>query len=582
MPVVKNFDFNAAPPPQAPDASSVVIERVTTMDNRRNAFDHHGDQGHEPLHGGVGLYVWLFVIAGVLARLMLAALGPGTDPTLVMTPDVTHHLALADTLIDHHAFGLPLTDADVVTPTLNPAFTLEQAGHNFEQLRRIQGETGGVFPQGIKPQASTLPGVPAILAALTLAGIPLNALILAQCVIGGLLAWPAFIAVGGAIKRRAPAMLAAALLALHPAMITAALTPDGTLWVTVALVLGLLTLTQTFTSSALRAAAGGMLVGLAALIQPWVFFAAPAFALFRILQKRSAASWGMAAAFVLVAAMPPAAWMYRNHMIGVGIVMTTDARIDRALGIPANLATQDADGPHHRDRPAAIAALWDAFAQQAEQEKETATTTATLARFARSHWFTQPAATLRYAAARAKTLAFDHSAETLLPSMGLTYQPAGTLAGLIGEATTPDTPDPVARWITEVWIALNLALAAAAVVGLVVSIVRRNFAIVALVLGVSVMWLVFTPSTLGEAARLPLIIVQAVAITAMWMPAAPKRIKAPKQKAGDFAAIVPDAGFTIGPRDRVAGSAPPLSTDTANTPDAQTADTPEPVGRRPI
>ena len=89
--------------------------------------------------------------------------------------------------------------------------------------------------------------------------------------------------------------------------------------------------------------------------------------------------------------------------------------------------------------------------------------------------------------------------------------------------------------------------------GVVVCAVRRNFAVVLLVLGVGVAWLVFTPSWIGEEARLPIFVIQAVAITALWMPAPPKKAKAPKHKVGDFDFAVPEAGFVIGPRGSAEG-----------------------------
>ncbi len=552
MPVVKNFDFDkhTAPPPKAPAAP---IERVTMMEGRDSAFDRP-EPIDEGVHAGVGLYVWLFIIAGVVLRLMLAALGPATDPTLIVTDRVAYQQALAETMVDHHTFGRPLIEADVVTPTFDTPHTLDEAALRVEQLRRVRGETAGVYTEGIKPESAAMPGIPALLAAFTLTGLPLNVLVLVQCVIGGLLAWPAFIAVGGIVKARAPAALAAALVALHPAMVTASLTLDGTLWVATAVILALLAITPLINDSALRAAGGGFALGLASLIQPWTLFAAPVIVMWRVLFKRNASSFALAGFFLAASAAPPAAWMYRNAGFDAGWVLTTDARVDRAFGVPAAMKVHDPGSDLRNDRPAAIASLWDEFTTQAKEAgKQGETTTQTLRSFALSQAFGEPVQAARYLSVRARTLLLDHSAESLLPAMGLTYESSGYLAGLIGEATNTAEPDPVARWITEAWIGLNLVVLAAAVMGVVVCAVRRNVAVVLLVLGVGAAWLVFAPSWIGEEARLPIFVIQAVAITALWMPAPPKKVKAPKHKVGDFDFAVPEAGFVIGPRGAAEG-----------------------------
>ncbi len=575
MPVVKNLDLEAT------TEQTESVARVTMPGLSKTTFD----KGTEPLDepgSGTGLYLVVIVLAAIALRVFLAMLGPGMEPDLALDAAAQHHQQLGEALVDHQRFALPVDElsATFQARAEGPPHTVAEAAARFNRLQEQRGEVDAVFADGLRPETRALPGMPTLMSLFALTGLPLTILILAQCVVGGLLAWPAYLVVSGMLKQRTAALLVAVLVAAHPGMIAAALTLDGTIWVCTLVVLALVPIAQTWFTSGIGLCGGGLALGLASLFQPWVVLIAPFVAAWRAWRERSLGTAGWCAVLVVAAAVPPGAWAFRNYQLGRGLTLTTDARVDLAFGIPAEIAATDSAGEFLHDRPAAVAAAWTDFTQ-ALAESDDAHAAPVLYAFARDRTLGDPIGYLRYQTRHARNLTLDHSAELILPRMGIPYETSGVLAGLIGQSTSVEARDPVARWITEVWIGLNLALLAGMVVGVTFGLVRRQFAIVATVIGVGVVWLVFTPSWAGETSRLPLLLIQGLTIGIAAMPAAPKKPK--KAKIGDFDAVVPDAGFTIGPRSDGHDPLQPAATGPGGPSFGFSgSDDDEPTGGRPI
>ncbi|MEM7576946.1 MAG: hypothetical protein AAF328_05660 [Planctomycetota bacterium] len=603
MPVVKNHEFTNHPNPAASTRATAHGEIEAT--SAEQALDPRGhgrllqpmtgamDKADQPglsslpdghaVVGGVGLYLGLIVGAAIVLRVLLASLGPAAQPELAMVDAVEHQRALGEAVIDGQGFGLPAEHpaapaAAVATldfDKLAPG-DLAEAHHALDTLRRLRGEASAP-PQAAGqpiPETKVLPGMPAVLGVYALMGLPMSWLIFAQCVLGGLLVFPAYAAARNLTQLPGASLVVALVVALHPGLITASLTLDGTLWAALLVVLGAAGITWLYSDRPWLPTLGGLGIGGAALIQPWAWIVAPALIWWRLSKQRDFAGVGLAALVLLAATAVPAAWIARNHQLGAGLVLSTESRIDRAFGVPAHIAALDPDGAFRNDRPAAIAAGWDAFVQRLDPQSNeakpqllnpfgtgrptappptfaaTADTLAALRGHTLDAWTDQPAGLARYLLRHTGHVMLAPSTDTLLPHLGVPYERAGFLTNLIGRGAPYESSDAVARWTTEAWIGINALLLAASLLGLLFVAVRRQWGLLGLLVISSGGLLGMTPTDAGEASRMSLLFVQGVAIAAVVIPPAPRRVKPrkTKTKVGDFSAAAPDGGFTIGLR----------------------------------
>ncbi|MEM1445028.1 MAG: hypothetical protein AAGF84_03165 [Planctomycetota bacterium] len=593
VPVVKHHEFTNKPTASTKDTAHGAIEALSE--------DHRLDpQGHgrllQPINGamdkadqrpeggtfggGVGLYLGLIVGAAIVLRILLASLGPAAQPELAMLDSVEYQLALGEAIIDGQGFALPAEHpaapaAAVATldfDKLAPG-DLTEAHHALETLRGLRGETTAPLAGQPIPETKVLPGMPAVLGAYALTGLPLSWLVLLQCVLGGVMVIPAYAAARNLTNLPFASLVVALLVALHPGLITASLTLDGTVWAALLVVLGAASISWLYSDRPWLPTLGGLGIGGAALIQPWAWLAAPALVWWRLTKQRDLAGVGIAVFVLLGATVAPAAWVYRNQHIGAGTVLSSESRIDRAFGVPAHIAAHDPEGEFRNDRPAAIAAGWDAFVQRLDPQSQegkpqllnpfgtgrptappptfeaTADTLTALRGHTLDAWVQDPAGFARYALHRTSQLMLAPSTDALLPHLGVPYERAGYLTNLIGRGAPYESADPITRWTTEVWIGLNALLFGAAGLGVLFVALRRQWGLLGLLLLVAGGLLLLTPTQAGEASRIPLLFVQGVAIAAIVIPPAPRRVK-PKKKAkvGDFTAAAPDGGFTIGLR----------------------------------
>ncbi len=580
MPVVKHHEFTNKP--KSPGGASPEFE-PTSAQHKLDPRGHgrllqtmNGAMDRPPelaAGNGLGLYVGLLVGAAIVLRVLLASLGPSAQPELALTETVEHHLALGESLIEGRGFALPAEHPAAPTTSLATLDAeklaprdLAQAHHAFETVRRLRGEVA-VPPAGAAvPETRELPGVPALLGAYAFLGLPISGLILVQCLVGGLLVAPAYFAARHLTQLPVASLAAAVVVALHPGLITASLTLDGTVWAVALVVLGAASIAWLYSDRPWTPALGALGIGVATLIQPWAWLAAPALAWWRLSKQRDLAGVGLAALVLLVATAVPAAWVLRNHHVGAGPVLSSQARIDRAFGVPAQIAVLQPDGAFRNDPPAAIAEHWDAFIHRLEHPDtaeilgnpygpavavKPASTVDTLAAL-RSHtwsaWFDEPVGLARYGLRHASQLFLAPSTEALLPHLGVPYERAGLLTNLIGRGGPYQSKDPITRWTTEAWIGLNALLLGAAILGLLLTIVRRQWGLVGLIGIAGVGLLLLTPTDAGESSRLPFMLLQGVAIAAIAIPSAPRRVRKPRAKVGDFTAAAPEGGFTIGLR----------------------------------
>ncbi|MEM8782309.1 MAG: hypothetical protein AAGE65_05565 [Planctomycetota bacterium] len=592
MPVVKHHEFTNKPTAAATPGSDIEpVSPDHTLDPRGHgrllqpmagALDKANAASDGPAPGGgVGLYLCLLVGAAVVLRLLLASLGPAAQPELALVDSVEHHLALGEAIIDGQGFALPpehpaapaaavaTLDFDKLAPG-----DLTEAHHALETLRRLRGETAASPAGEPIPETRVLPGMPAVLGVYALLGLSLSWLVLFQCLVGGLLVYPAYVAARNLTQLPTASLAAAVVVALHPGLITASLTLDGTLWVAVLVVLGAAAISWLFSDRPWLPALGALGIGAAALIQPWAWLAAPALAWWRLSKQRDLAGAGLAALVLIVASAAPAAWMFRNHHVGAGVVLSTDARIDRAFGVPAHIAALNPRGEFRNDRPAGIADGWDRFVQRLEEgssetrpqlvnpfgpgraaappptPEQATDTLAALRAHTLAGWLDAPAGFARYALRHAGQVMLAPSTDALLPHLGVPYERAGYLTNLIGRGAPYGSTDPITRWTTEAWIGLNAALLAAAGLGLLFVAVRRQWGLLGLLAIAAGGLLLLTPTDAGESARLPMLVLQGVAIAAIVIPPAPRRVRPrkPKAKVGDFTAAAPEGGFTIGLR----------------------------------
>lgn len=586
MPVVKDLDLSSQLGLNKP-------EKTLTLGTGRTAPGPVLDNPNAGAQESVALYVWLLVMAGVLVRVMLAFLGPATDPGLAFTDTTEAQVALGETLVDSRTFGTPLqttllpglVDPAWKLPTPEIPGTVDQAGRRIAQVRAQRGEADAVFAGGIRPETDQMPGYPLVLGLTSLTGVSWMWLVLGQCVVGGLLAYPAYAVAANIFDRRAPAVISAAVVALHPAMLTGPLALSQDFLVTALVLLGLAGITKIKHSNSITVGFGGLAIGLAALCQPWAVLVAPVGAAWRMVKQRSADGTTAALLFVVVASLPMVGWVYRNHQLGVGFVANTAAGVDRAFGVPSRMAALDSDSEFTNNQPAAVAALWGDFttelAQKVQSGEEPDTLVAVRA-FGWSQIADHPLAYVNYLLDKTKRLALGHSTERLYDRLGLDYAPAGFMATMLGEPTGKPSDDPVTMYMINAWVGLNALLAAGMLLGFAVSIVKRRWGVIFFATALWAVWLVATPSDVGEQHRLPIMVAQALLLGAWWLPSRPRRVKKKiKHKAGDFSMPVDDAGFTIGPRS-VPADGPRKLAFKLDTPAAEAGQTPEPATGRPI
>jgi len=184
------------------------------------------------------------------------------------------------------------------------------------------------LPERERPGPETLrtPGYPLFLAAILALGLPLEAAVWIQHLLGVALAAAVFLFADLVLRRRAAAVIAALLVGTQPAILLVAHDYMAELLFTAVVAAALFCAYRALRGGAgAWAAAAGLLTGVAALIRPIALVWFVPLAVFMIVRERR-----RAAAFLVAALVLPLAWAARNYA-AVGVATVSSVSGEEAL-----------------------------------------------------------------------------------------------------------------------------------------------------------------------------------------------------------------------------------------------------------
>lgn len=467
------------------------------------------------------MWLLLIVLVAVALRLLVLTLGPASDIQRAIYPDSARYLELANNLIQRGGFGLEAETSGLVHVPL-------------AQLRRELGQLEPITPQGLRPEVFRTPGYPAMIALIQWLGLPLQALLVVQCLISAASALLVYGIARVILKSQGAALLAAAIAAVHPADVIA---PASILSETLAIGLMLLGLWLAVDLSSRHVHAswiGGLMLGLATLVRPIAIAVGPIVALWMVLTDRRLKTLGMALVLLAASLAPPAIWMARNHHVGFGYRLSSVPHINGLFYTVAYMRITEAGGDHVQDWPATVDTLMQELRSQATADEDVFDT---MQRMTRSQITAQP---LLYAQVMGRSVVkffTDHSVNGFFQQMGLPYHPTGLRDRLLnGEVSLTGmfdlAPDALALVLALGWAGLNVLLSLGALIGAVLLVVRRNWRPLLFLAGLMAYFVFATQANGLERFRLPVLGVEAMLLAAIFVPGPPrpKKIHKPKKR----------------------------------------------------
>ncbi|WP_432797348.1 glycosyltransferase family 39 protein [Poriferisphaera sp. WC338] len=461
------------------------------------------------------------IFIAITARLLFFALGPATHTERALYPDSYRYIELSENLATTGTFALAEENSGLVHVPL-------------AKLRKDIGQFESPNKHTLYPEIFRTPGYPIFLAAFRYLHLPFSVVLLIQCLLAVISVALIYLTAYSFFKSIPVASLAAVLIAIHPADIIA---PSSLLSETLFTTL-LLTSIFLVTRPANKSIAGmifaGFALGLSVLVRPISIALAPAFALWLIVTRRNFKSLACAAVLILTTAAPISLWMYRNHSIGFGYRISSVPYINSYFYTSNYMTINEAGGDYGSDWAKNITpqhtALKEAQTQNPNQDVFT-----TMQTMSMDHIKEKPAV---YASVLSRSFFkffTDHSMPGLYTQLGLEYTPSNLLSRFKQkDFSLSALPDPAAAIIALSWFIFNAILLMATVIGLLMMLIRRQWAPLLLLGGTLCYFMLATQATGLERFRLPVMGIQMIIIAAMFVPAPPKpEKKQPKQSIKD-------------------------------------------------
>jgi 4-amino-4-deoxy-L-arabinose transferase-like glycosyltransferase len=419
-------------------------------------------------------------------RLTAFAFGPWQDPGRALRPDSKRYVLLAHNLLEFKTLGK--TDEDGL---MHQAVARLRAGNGTEPRRDANG---------LMPEAFRTPGYPVFLAATFSVYNDIRAVILLQCLSGGVATvLVVYVACGLGLKRRS-ALVAGFLWAVHPALVmfdnlilTESLFNFGAL---VALALACRT---SRTGGSLLS---GLVVGLNALVRPLGLVYLPA--VLAAGWGRQPRRWLAAACLVIVAVVPSVLWAGRNRSMGEGFHVSTVGDLNLLFYSAAYTAAESRHEDWFDTWPNLVKEQEAELAQRLQPGEDVVNAAR---RLALSEMAARPGIAAKVHAKSQVKLLVDHSGRDFALLLDQPYKETGLFSRLVlGGDQQKEGASTLQLAAVGAWTLLNAVVALAAAVGLVVTLFRRDWRLFFVCLPTIFLFMAATGAVGLERFRLPMMV----------------------------------------------------------------------------
>lgn len=457
--------------------------------------------------------LWLAVLlaAALGLRLLIFALGPMGDISLAMDEQSQRYIALASHLAHDQTFAIG-ADAD------------EGLASRVNQMRIDAGELNPTPGSGLLPETYRTPGYPFFLALFEWTGLGGQAVLVTQCILGAICVLLVYRLTLALLDSPRAALIAAAIMAMHPACVAATnvMMPD-VLWLTLMLA-GLWMIVSSDKNPTSSLLIGGLLMGLAALVQPYALVLLTLIAAWLCLSRRTLQVVAASVVMLIAAAIPVGAWMGRNYFIGFGPHLSSQPVIDRYFHTLADMR-------HEAGEDASLDAL---AAEVTEARGDGESVLGAMDRLTTASIDQQSGLYLATLKRNALHLFTDHSLEAVYRQLGITYDTLSVQQQILANGFSwrdyTGTNDDVTLGAALAWTVLNAALVLMAVIGLTVMLVRGKWFAALLLVGLMGFMIVDLHSGLYGRPQLVALAFEAALVAGVLVQGRPKKVKVKKTR----------------------------------------------------
>jgi len=455
-------------------------------------------------------FAWVLTIAVVAAflRLGLLLFGPMNDVSWSYTNQSPRDVALAQSIAEHNSFGL----------------AEEPAGTVHKQVVLLRERLGQIEPtnaHGLTPETYRMPGYPLVLATIQRMGLPEYAALAAQAIMVSLAAMLAFVVGWKLLGHKSAGVLAATLVALHPGAVTNTnlITPEPLIMLLVMAGLAFAVSVKDKEGLNLFSAIGaGACLGLTALVQPLLILLGPVVALWALLTDFRLRTVGAAGCLLLCSLAPAGMWLMRNESVGFGYRLSSAPMVEAWFFTAAYMNIEQHDGDPETEWAGVVTTMVGELAANLQPGEEVVDASG---RLALERMKDRPDLLVNVLAQGAQRFFMSHSLLELHQQVGLDPQidarPMESLVRWLNGGAAP-TGSIVSVVLGSLWVILNVTLATLMIIGCLFMLVRGQWAALALVLGMLLLFVLGTQFIGLERARLPILALQGVAIAAVFLP----------------------------------------------------------------
>jgi len=462
----------------------------------------------------------LLVLLAVVLRFGLYAVGPAQDIERTMQHDSTRFVALADNLASTGQFGL--TDESPGTQY-----------HTIQTLRVERGEKEPRLSSGLYPETMRTPGYPAFLAAFQRLGLSQHWALWVQIL---LCAWAVPFAYGlvcHLTDRPLAGLIAASVTLLHPAAVLYSNTLMSEAVFVPLLIIGLFFVIwgrdlKSTKASLSAVMLGGLVLGIAALVKPVAMLIPVALGMWMIATRLRWMSFPIAGVCVLGALLAMGPWMMRNAQVGYAPRLTHVDGLHHFTKTTAFMRMQEQGKTKYPQDW--LAELDVMFAELPAQMEPNETVYAAMKRVAVEHITSHPKTYGLLMADSMAKLMTDHSMPVVADVTGTKYQPTGLRDAILGRAALTGDINFMAMALPLMWVGFNAMLTLMMAIGFVRLAIAGRWSALLLLGGLAFYFAFATQAHGMERTRLPMLIVQAAAVGALFAVSKTRTIPKPEKQ----------------------------------------------------
>jgi hypothetical protein len=428
----------------------------------------------------------LLAALALALRLTLFAFGPWHDAGRARRADSDRYVLLAHNLLAYKTLGKKEEDG-----LMHQAVARLRAGNGTKPL---------LDDNGLMPESFRTPGYPAFLAAVFAVVDDDRAVLLVQCLTGGIgTLLVVYVACALGLAGRS-ALVAGFLWAVHPAlvvfdnlMLTESLFNFG------ALVALALACRGPRIGSSLGA---GVVLGLTALVRPVGLLYLPA-ALAALWDGRPR-RWLAAFCLIAAAVVPSALWAARNRAVGEGFRVSTVGDLNLLFYSAAFTSAEEKGNDWLKSWPKQVEEMEQKLATRLQPGEDVVSAAR---RLAVEEMRSKPRLAAKVHAKSQLKLFVDHSGRDFAVLLGHPYRETGLFSRLVlGGEQEKESGGTVQLVAVGAWTLLNALIAHAAAVCLVLALFRRDYRLLMVCVPTIVLFMVATGCVGLERFRLPMML----------------------------------------------------------------------------